>query len=119
MTLDQRLAALLTPHHAESKRMFGGTCFMVNGNMVIGTLKDGLLVRVGKEKHGAAMKLPGARVFDMTGRPMEGFISVEGSAVATDKALGAWVELGLAFVKTLPAKSSKKPARKMPAKKKR
>lgn len=117
MTLDDRLKALLTPLGAENKRMFGGTCFMIKGNMAIGTLKDGLIVRVGKEAHAAAMKRPGVKVFDMTGRPMEGFISVDGKAVATDAALKGWVDMALAFVKTLPAKAAK-PAAKMPAKKK-
>ena len=49
MTLDERLKALLTPHGAENKSMFGGTCFLIGGNMAIGTLKEGLIVRVGKE----------------------------------------------------------------------
>lgn len=117
MTLDERLKVLLTPFGAEAKRMFGGTCFMINGNMAIGTLKDGLLVRVGKEGHAAAMQRPGARVFDMTGRVSEGFISVDGASVSGDAALKGWVDLGVAFAKSLPPKAAK-PAKK-PAKKKR
>jgi len=113
MTLDDRLKALLTPLGAENKRMFGGTCFLIGGNMAIGTLKDGLIVRVGKEAHAAAMKRPGARVFDMTGRPMEGFISVDGQAVTSEAALKVWVDLAVSFVKTLPPKTAK-PAKKAP-----
>jgi TfoX/Sxy family transcriptional regulator of competence genes len=98
----------MAKHGAAEKRMFGGTCFMLNGNMVIGTLKDGLIVRVGKEAHEDALKRPGARTFDMTGRPSLGFISVEGKAVADDAALDGWIDMALSFVKTLPPKAEKK-----------
>jgi TfoX/Sxy family transcriptional regulator of competence genes len=110
MSLDRRLRDRLRPHGAVDKRMFGGTCFLVGGNMAIGTLKDGLIVRVGKDAHAAAVARPGARTFDMTGRPMEGFVSVAGSAVEDDAALDGWVALALAFVRTLPPKDAK-PAR--------
>lgn len=116
MTLDERLRALLAPHRATDKRMFGGTCFLIGGNMAIGTLKGGLIVRVGKEAHAAAIKLPGARTFDMTGRPMEGFITVDGKSVLHDAALNGWAELALAFVKTLPEKQSKPTKVKKPVK---
>jgi TfoX/Sxy family transcriptional regulator of competence genes len=115
MTLAERLRALLAKHGATDKRMFGGTCFLIGGNMLIGTLKDGLIVRVGKEAHAAALKRPGARTFDMTGRPMEGFIKVGGESVAGDTALQGWSDLALAFVGTLPAKPEK-PARPRKAK---
>ncbi len=115
MTLDERLRAKLKSHGATDKRMFGGTCFLIGGNMLIGTLKDGLIVRVGKAAHEAAMKRPEAKTFDMTGRPMEGFISVDGESVAGDKALQTWIDLALAFVKTLPAKSTKPAKKRKPA----
>ena len=88
--------------------MFGGLCFLIGGNMVIGTLKDGVIVRIGKDAHAAALKLPGAHTFDMTGRPMEGFMSVAGDAVAKDPALQTWIDLALAFNATLPPKVKKK-----------
>lgn len=115
MTLDERLRALLAKHGATGKRMFGGTCFLISGNMLIGTLKDGLIVRVGKEAHAAALKRPGARIFDMTGRPTEGFVSVDGKSVANDAALQGWIDLALAFVLTLPPKDVK-PAKSKKAK---
>jgi hypothetical protein len=115
MMLDERLRAKLKPHGTADKRMFGGTCFLIGGNMLIGTLKDGLIVRVGKEAHAAALKRPGAKTFDMTGRPMEGFVSVTGKAVADDAVLQGWIDLALAFVKTLPPKEAK-PAKAKKAK---
>lgn len=107
MSLDERLRELLKPHGATDKRMFGGTCFLMGGNMLIGTLKNGLIVRVGKAAHAEALKRPGARTFDMTGRPMEGFVSVDGKSVAGDAALQGWIDLALAFVRTLPPKTAK------------
>ena len=107
MTLDQRLQALLAPHGAQSKRMFGGTCFLIGGNMALGTVRGGLIVRVGKAAHAAALRLPGARTFDMTGRPMEGFVAVDADALAADADLARWIDMALAFVATLPAKPSR------------
>lgn len=112
MTLEGRLARLLVPSGAQSKRMFGGTCFLINGNMVIGTLKNGVIARVGKENHAAALRRPCAKVFDMTGRPMQGFIDVDGAAITTDTALQEWIDLALAYVTTLPPKADKAPAKK-------
>ena len=84
-------------------RMFGGLCFMLNGNMVAGTSKRGLLVRVGKDQHSDALARPGAKPMEMTGRPMEGYVFVD-PAPADEQALRAWLELAVTFVKTLPPK---------------
>ena len=111
MTLEDRIATMLAPAGAQSKRMFGGTCYMVGGHMAVGTLKGGLLVRVGKDGHAGALRLPGASTFAMTGRPMQGFIAVDAAALATDAGLRAWIDRALAFVKTLPPKDAK-PARR-------
>lgn len=107
MNLDERLRERLTPHGATGKPMFGGTCFLIGGNMLIGTMKDGLIVRVGKAAHAAALTRPGARTFDMTGRPMEGFVAVDGKSVSSDAALQGWIDLALAFVRALPPKDAK------------
>ena len=104
MTLDGRLRARLESHGATSKRMFGGTCFLIGGNMLIGTLKEGLVVRVGKPAHAEAVKRPGARTFDMTGKPMEGFVTVSGKALDDEAELDGWISLALDFAKTLPPK---------------
>ncbi|MCL8010877.1 TfoX/Sxy family protein [Streptomyces sp. AS02] len=86
------------------KRMFGGLAFLYRGNMAVGVTGDDLMVRVGPEATDAALARPGARIFDMTGRPMRGWVVVEGTAVAEDKALGTWVEEGRAFAAGLPPK---------------
>ena len=101
------------------QRMFGGTCFMLSGNMLVGTSKRGLLVRVGKEAHAEAVALPHARAMEMRGRPMEGYVFVAPEGTATGKDLKGWLGLALAFVNTLPAKKPKAKAKgaRKPAKK--
>ena len=107
MKLEDRIAKALGKHEPIAKKMFGGTCFMLNGNMVIGTFKDGILARVGKDaRH--ALEMPGARPFEMRGRVMEGYVMVAETALASDAALANWIDLCLAFNTTLPAKTMSK-----------
>jgi TfoX N-terminal domain len=56
-------------------KMFGGLCFMLNGNMVAGASRHGMLVRVGKDRHAEALARPGANPMQMSGRPMAGYAS--------------------------------------------
>ncbi|MFJ4366855.1 TfoX/Sxy family protein [Streptomyces chartreusis] len=86
------------------KRMFGGIAFLVHGNMAVGVSGDDLMVRVGPDGTEAALARPGTRIFDMTGRPMKGWILVAGDALAEDDVLGAWIAEGRAFAAGLPPK---------------
>lgn len=86
------------------KRMFGGIAFLYRGNMAVGVTGDDLMVRVGPDATEAALARPGARIFDMTGRPMRGWIVVASSALAEDDDLGVWINEGHAFAATLPPK---------------
>lgn len=87
------------------KRMFGGMAFMLDGNMLVGMLKDGgLLARVGKDAYPQALERPGASPMTFTGREMPGFVEVRGEGIETDEDLGAWIELARQFVITLPGK---------------
>ncbi|MDH6493094.1 TfoX/Sxy family protein [Streptomyces sp. SAI-127] len=86
------------------KRMFGGIAFLYQGNMAVGVTGEDLMVRVGPDAADAALARPGARVFDMTGRPMRGWVVVTGSAVTEDEALSAWIDAGSAFAASLPPK---------------
>ncbi len=87
------------------KKMFGGVGFMVDGNMACGVHKQDLIVRLSDEDSDAALKRAHVRVFDMTGRPMKGWITVQPEGVATAKALDAWIEKGVSFARSLPPKS--------------
>jgi TfoX/Sxy family transcriptional regulator of competence genes len=86
------------------KRMFGGIGFLASGNIACGVLKEDLIVRVGPDAHAAALAHPGARVFDVTGRPMNGWVMVSPDGYEDDAALQSWVDQGLAFARTLPPK---------------
>lgn len=88
----------------EEKKMFGGTGFLVNGNMACGVHGDNLIVRVGPEKYQAALDKAHARLFDMTGRPMTGWVMVAAPGFATEEALSEWVRQGLEFALSLPPK---------------
>lgn len=92
-------------------RMFGGTGFMLNGNLLVGASDRGLLVRVGKGSQSEALKQPGARPMIMRGRTMEGYVYVDPPEL-TSRAVKSWVQLAVRFVDTLPAKASaaKRPA---------
>jgi len=86
------------------RRMFGGVAFLYEGNMAVGVTGDDLMVRVGPEGTDAALGRPGTRVFDMTGRPMRGWIVVDGAAVAEDDTLDSWLAEGRTFAASLPPK---------------
>lgn len=100
-----RLRAALGKRAFTEQKMFGGTCFMIDGNMLIGTSKRGLLVRVGKDAHAVAAARPHARPMEMGGRSMEGYLHVAPEGTASEADLAFWLGLALAFVGTLPPKS--------------
>lgn len=87
-----------------TKKMFGGVGFLLNGNMCVGVNKDNLVVRIAPEQTDAALAKPHARLFDITGRPMKGWIIVEPAGTADDRALRDWMALAQDFVSTLPPK---------------
>jgi TfoX/Sxy family transcriptional regulator of competence genes len=86
------------------RQMFGGIAFMLHGNMAVGVSGEELMVRVGKEAHDEAISLPGARIFDMSARPMRGWILVGSEGIASDADLDAWINRGIAWAETLPPK---------------
>ncbi|EKF17873.1 TfoX/Sxy family protein [Nitratireductor pacificus] len=94
------------------KRMMGAVCFMVDGNMICGAdrAKTGerrFLFRVGKDHQDEALARPGAKLMEMGGRTMSGFIFVDAEDCGDD-ALRSWVALALDFVGTLPPKTEAK-----------
>lgn len=86
------------------KRMFGGLAFLLNGNILVGVWKDSLIVRLGSENHAAALREPNVKDFDITGKPMQGWVLVEPDGVEGHDQLSDWTERALSFVRTLPAK---------------
>lgn len=101
----QRILEVLADRDDVSeRRMFGGWCAMVAGNMACGVIGDELMVRVGPDAYENALDLPHARVMDVTGRPMAGFVVVERAGITGDAALRDWVGRGVAFAASLPPK---------------
>jgi TfoX/Sxy family transcriptional regulator of competence genes len=86
------------------KKMFGGIGFMLRGNMACGLNKDDLIVRVGPENYETAVIRPYARPFDITGRPMKGWVMVAPDGYAADDDLKSWVEEGVDLALSLPPK---------------
>jgi hypothetical protein len=104
--LAERIRELLAPREGLSERkMFGGIGFMVGGNMACGVSSGSeLIVRLDPEEYERALAEPHARAFDMTGRPMRGWILVGPEAIATDEELAGWVDAGADFAASLPPK---------------
>jgi TfoX/Sxy family transcriptional regulator of competence genes len=101
----QRLRELLERRRGVTeKKMFGGLCFLLNGSMFVGLVKQRLMVRVGPAGYPEALKQPHAREMDFTGKPMKGYVFVEPAGLDDDADLSAWVERALTFVATLPRK---------------
>jgi len=103
--LATRVRALLDeqPGVAE-KQMFGGLAFLVHGNMACGVRGEDLIVRVAADTAETAMGEPGVRPFDLTGRPMKGWLLVDPGGHAEDEDLRRWVDRGLAYAGSLPPK---------------
>lgn len=103
--LAQRIREMLAARtDAFEMRMFGGIAFLLGGNMAVGVVKDDLMVRVGPEAYDALVALPHARPMDFTHRPMKGFLYIAPEGVETDADLRRWIEHGVAFASSLPAK---------------
>ena len=106
--LAERVRLVLAGQPGLSERkMFGGLSFMIHGNMCVGVEKDRLMVRLGQELHEEALSRPHAAPMDFTGRPMKGFVFVAPGGISTPAALREWIDLGVQFCLTLPAKKPK------------
>jgi len=90
------------------RKMFGGLCLMLHGNMFAGIINGELMLRVGPVNSDELLTRPGARPMDFTGKPMKGYIYIEASAFSSKAGLKDWLGYALSFVETLPPKSSAK-----------
>lgn len=103
--LEYRIDQLI-PEFGEitKKKMFGGIGYMMKGNMCFGIHKEYLILRTSIEKAGELLKEEYTKPFDITGRPMKGWIMVSSDYIETaDKLLG-FLETGINFVTSLPPK---------------
>ena len=111
MAFDEQLCnrireLLLESKHEQviEKHMFGGVCFMVNGNMCIGVVKNDLFCRVGVKIQEQVCELPGARPMDFTGKPMKGYLYVEAEFLRKKQELSFWLQQCLNFNQSLAPK---------------
>ena len=87
------------------QKMFGGLAFLVGGNMAVAASgQGGILVRVDPAESDELVAATPAEMMEMRGRQMAGWLRVDASDVATEPALASWVERGVAYARTLPAK---------------
>ncbi len=109
MAVDEELAgrvreSLGGAEGIEEKRMFGGLAFLLKGNMAVGVHGSDLIVRLAPEQTDEALAEDDVRIFDMSGRPIKGWILVGPGATSTEDGLGGWVTRGIDFAETLPPK---------------
>jgi TfoX N-terminal domain len=88
------------------KKMFGGLAFLIGGNMAIGASgQGGVLVRADPEESESLVASTSARLMEMRGREMRGWLRVDAEDVSTDADLGRWVDLGSTYARSLPPKN--------------
>lgn len=101
--VDLMRATLSRRRGIAEKKMFGGYCWMLNGNLLCGVEVGRFMFRVGKDLEREALGRPGASPMDITGKPMRGIIWVEADA-AIAAGLGDWVRFAARYVGALPSK---------------
>ena len=89
------------------RKMFGGICFMLNGNMCCGVLKTDLIVKLSEQDAGSRLKNPHVRLFDFSGKPMKSMLYVSPAGCDSDATLHNWVEAACAFALQKAPKKSK------------
>jgi hypothetical protein len=109
MAFNDELAARVRGHltskpGVQEKRMFGGLCFLLHGNLLVCVWKDALIVRLTPEEYEEVLLEPHVRKFDVTGRPMKGWVMVDLEGLEEDDELKFWIERAMDFVRTLPKK---------------
>ena len=103
--LSQRIRPILSGWKGVSERkMFGGVCFMINGNMCVGTWKESLIVRFDKNRQDEMLAKLHAKPADMNGRVMKGWVLVEPAGIESENDLRAWVNRAAKFAESLPSK---------------
>ena len=103
--LVERIRPILSRRKGFSeKKMFGGVCFMINGNMCVGMWKGSLIVRLDKKLHDETLAKPHTKPANITGRVMKGWALVEPAGIESDNDLKTWVRRAAKFAESLPVK---------------
>jgi hypothetical protein len=87
------------------QKMFGGLAFLIGGNMAVAASgQGGVLVRVDPAQSDRLVATTNARIMEMRGRRMQGWLRVDLEDVRTKRQLARWVKLGATYARSLPAK---------------
>jgi len=87
------------------KKMFGVLAFLIGGNMAVAASgQGGMMVRVDRDESETLLATTNARLVEMRGRQMRGWMRVDSPDVRTERQLAKWVGLGVAYARSLPAK---------------
>lgn len=107
LELEQHIDVIALPWHGiEKKKMFGGLCYLLGGNIAFGIHHDELIVRLCCEKKASdALCQPHIRPFDITGKPMRGWLMVSPAGWGDEAELDIWLREGRACAESLPVKS--------------
>ena len=62
------------------------------------------MVRVEPDRTDELLAEPGAREFEMRGRPLRGWLRVDAEALSGDREFAPWVERGVDYERSLPPK---------------
>lgn len=111
MAFDEKLndrirEAIADLPNVEEKHMFGGTCFMLNGKMCVGVVKDEMMCRIDPLIYEEALEKEGCREMKFTGKAMKGYVFVNEDGYKSQKQFEYWLNLCLEFNKK--AKAAKK-----------
>ena len=110
MAYDEDMAARIRDILAQErglseKRMFGGLAFLLDGHMAVAVSgQGGLLLRIDPTRSDELVADPHVGRMVMRGREMDGWLRVGLAAVKTDADLRRWVDIGVAYARSLPPK---------------
>jgi TfoX/Sxy family transcriptional regulator of competence genes len=104
--LANRIRELMASESAVTeKRMFGGLAFLIAGNMSVSASgQGGLLVRVNPDQESKLLAEPHVQPMEMRGRTLNGWLRVDPAGLQTKRELEQWVQRGISYAKSLPAK---------------
>jgi len=104
--IDARIHTVISKwdNPTDKKNMFGGICHLIDNKMYCGVYKDYLILRLNKDAAAELLDDNSTRPFDITGRPMKGWIMVEESGLDTSVDISKWLERARDFALSLPAK---------------